>query len=62
MGDKTKKSKKQVEEAESEEETYMIKPSKDKARVDTSEWPLLLKVPQKFQFSVLTTKFRIMTN
>lgn len=43
MGDKTKKSKKQVEEAESEEETYMIKPSKDKARVDTSEWPLLLK-------------------
>merc|ERR1711935_1141424 len=43
MKDKTKSSKKMQEEGEVETEGYQIKPSKDKPKVDTSDWPLLLK-------------------
>lgn len=49
---KSKKSKKLEEEAVLEEDAnsnvlkddYVIKPSNEKAKCDTSEWPLLLKV------------------
>ena len=44
MKDKTKKSSKKQVEEEEPESAHQIKPSKDKARVDTSDWPLLLKV------------------
>lgn len=43
MKDKTKKSSKKQVEEEEPESAHQIKPSKDKARVDTSDWPLLLK-------------------
>lgn len=36
-----KKSKKETQQAETE---FAIKPTSDGAKVDTSEWPLLLKV------------------
>ena len=44
------KAKRKVESDEEVNETvlehdYMIKPSKNKATLDTSQWPLLLKVP-----------------
>jgi len=44
MGDKKeKKQKKRDSMAEEETADFTIKPSKDKPKVDTSDWPLLLK-------------------
>jgi len=43
MKDKTKKAKKDSTVEQDEENDYTIKPSKSTPKVDTSEWPLLLK-------------------